>query len=234
MMLLKIMAGWMALTWSVLWAVPGAAMESMVIKSPQEKMSYAVGVNLFGTIKQQGGEFDLDAVIQGMRDASAGGKLQLTAEELRVAIGQYQIQARQRQVQLASKRAEDNKAAGEAFLAENMKKEGVVTLPSGLQYTIIKAGKGKRPGPTDVVECHYRAFLINGNEFDNSSRTEAPSTYKVDEMIPGWREALQLMPVGSTWRIFIPSDLAYGKRGKGGPIGPNTALIYEIELLAIK
>jgi FKBP-type peptidyl-prolyl cis-trans isomerase FklB len=133
-----------------------------------------------------------------------------------------------------AKAAEDNRKAGESFLAENKKKEGVVTLPSGLQYKVLKAGDGKKPTDADTVECHYRGTLINGTEFDSSYLTGQPATFKIAGVIPGWREALKLMPVGSKWQLFVPSQLAYGARGKGGSIGPNAALIFEVELLAIK
>jgi FKBP-type peptidyl-prolyl cis-trans isomerase FklB len=135
---------------------------------------------------------------------------------------------------MMAKAAEDNKKAGESFLAENKKKEGVVTLPSGLQYKVLKAGDGKKPTDTDTVECNYRGTHIDGTEFDSSYRTGQPATFKVAGVIPGWREALKLMPVGSKWQIFVPSQLAYGTRGKPGSVGPNAALIFEVELLAIK
>jgi FKBP-type peptidyl-prolyl cis-trans isomerase FklB len=129
--------------------------------------------------------------------------------------------------------AADNKKEGDAFLAENMKKEGVMALPSGLQYKILKAGSGKMPTDADTVECNYRGTFINGTEFDSSYRTGKPATLKVKGVIPGWQEALKLMPVGSKWQLFIPPQLAYGERGSG-PIGPNATLIFDLELLAIK
>jgi FKBP-type peptidyl-prolyl cis-trans isomerase FklB len=130
--------------------------------------------------------------------------------------------------------AEKNKNDGEAFLAENAKKQGVITLPSGLQYKIIKPGTGRKPKPTDEVTTHYRGTLIDGTEFDSSYRRGEPTSFPVNGVIAGWTEALQLMPVGAKWQLFIPPHLAYGERGAGGQIGPNATLIFEVELIAIK
>lgn len=215
-------------------APPGLATETEAITTQRDKVNYAIGVNLIGSFKQQGVEIDLDVVMQGMKDAAAGGKLLLSEDELRTAITQYQSKIRQRRPQDVSKAAADNKVEGETFLAGNQKKAGVVTLESGLQYKIIKAGDGKKPTEKDTVECQYRGLFVNGNEFDSSYHDESPALFKVAEMIPGWRQALPLMPVGSKWQLFVPSQLAYGEHGKGGSIGPNTALVFEIELLAVK
>ena len=172
--------------------------------------------------------------MQGMKDAAAGGKLLLSEDELRTAITQYQTTIRQKRAPIVSKSATDNKAEGDAFLAENKTKEGVTTLESGLQYKVLKAGDGKKPTLEDTVECHYRGLFVNGNEFDSSYHNQQPAKFKVAEMIPGWRQALPLMPTGSRWKLYVPAQLAYGEHGKGGSIGPNTALIFEVELLAIK
>lgn len=218
----------------VLFAVRGSAKETGALATQRDKVNYAIGVNLIGNFKQQGVDIDLDVVMQGMRDAAAGGKLLLSEDELRQAITQYQTKIRQKRGQETVKPAVDNRAAGEAFLAENKEKEGVVTLESGLQYKILKAGDGRKPTLEDTVECQYRGFFINGNEFDSSYGNERPLLFKVAEMIAGWRQALPLMPTGSKWQLFVPAPLAYGERGKGGSIGPNTTLIFEVELLAIK
>ena len=215
-------------------AAPCLAKESEPLTTQRDRVNYAIGVNLIGNFKQQGVEIDLDVVMQGMKDAASGGKLLLNEDELRIAITQYQTKIRQRRAPEVSKSAIDNKVEGETFLAENMKKEGVVTLESGLQYKVLNSGDGKKPTLEDTVECQYRGFFVNGNEFDSSYHNERPALFKVAEMIPGWRQALPLMPVGSKWQIFVPSQLAYGEHGKGGLIGPNTALIFEIELLAVK
>lgn len=211
----------------------GHAGEQPILKTDKDKVNYAIGVNIIGSIKKQGVDIDLGLVIQGMKDAYSGGKLLLSDEEVRVGIDKYQTAVRQKQSVLRSKAAEDNKKEGDAFLAENAKKEGVVVLPSGLQYKILKAGDGKKPTDRDTVECQYRGTLVNGTEFDSSYRTGKPATFKITAVIPGWREALQLMPVGSTWQLFVPSKLGYGERG-AGRIGPNATLIFEVELLAIK
>jgi FKBP-type peptidyl-prolyl cis-trans isomerase FklB len=137
-------------------------------------------------------------------------------------------------VQATAAAGEENKKAGEAFLAQNKGKQGVVTLPSGLQYKILKAGNGKKPTENDTVECNYRGTLINGTEFDSSYRRGQPATFGVGQVIPGWREALQLMPVGSKWELYVPPDLAYGERGAGRDIGPNSTLVFEVELLGIQ
>lgn len=215
-------------------AAPVSAKVADGLTTQRDKVNYAIGVNLIGNLNQQGVDIDLDVVMQGMKDAAAGGKLLLSEEELRTAITQYQTSIRQKRPPIVAKSTTDNKVEGEAFLAENKKKEGVVTLESGLQYKIIKAGDGRKPTMDDTVECQYRGLFVNGNEFDSSYHTQQPATFKIAEMIPGWRQALPLMPTGSKWQLFIPAQLAYGEHGKGGSIGPNAALIYEVELLAIK
>lgn len=215
-------------------AVQAAAGDATTLKTDKERVNYAIGVNIISNIRQQGVDIDLDLVLKGMQDAYSGAKLPLSDEELRKAIEQYHVAVRQKRGQMTARASEDNRKAGEAFLAENKKKEGVVTLPSGLQYKIIKAGDGRKPSDTDTVECNYRGTLLNGTEFDSSRRTGKPATFKVSGVIPGWREALKLMPVGSIWQLVVPSSLAYGERGTGGTIGPNATLIFEVELVAIK
>lgn len=210
------------------------AEEPSALKTERDKVNYAIGVNIVGNIRQQGVDIDLDLVMHGMKDAYSGGKLLLSDEEVRKGIDQYQTAVRQKRSQIMTKKAEDSRKEGEAFFAANGNKEGVVTLPSGLQYKIIKTGDGKKPTDDDTVECHYRGSFINGKEFDSSYRTGKPAVFKVSGVIPGWREALKLMPVGSTWRLFVPSGLGYGERGKSGSIGPNVTLVFEVELLAIK
>jgi UDP-GlcNAc:undecaprenyl-phosphate/decaprenyl-phosphate GlcNAc-1-phosphate transferase len=213
---------------------PNKAEEPVVLKTQKDAVNYAIGVNMIGNLKQQGIEIDLDLVMKGMKDAFSGGKLLMTDEELRKNISLYQIKVRQNWAKARPMAAEASKKEGEAFLAENKNKEGVVTLPSGLQYRILKAGDGNKPTDADTVECNYRGTLINGTEFDSSHLTGHPATFKVTGVIPGWTEALKLMPVGSTWQLFVPPQLAYGERGASGPIGPNATLIFEVEFLAIK
>ncbi len=199
----------------------------------KEKVSYSIGVDMARNFKRQGIQVDVDLVIKGLKDGLSGEKLLMPEEDLRNILIAFQSELGRRQAQAKMMAAADNKKKGEAFLAENKTKKGVVTLPSGLQYKILKAGDGKKPTEADTVECHYRGTLINGTELDKSEAGK-PTTFKVTGVIPGWREALQLMPVGSKWQLFIPPHLAYGERGADGRIGPNATLIFEVELLAIK
>jgi FKBP-type peptidyl-prolyl cis-trans isomerase len=190
-------------------------------KSTKEKASYALGMNVGSSLHRQGVDIDPALFEQGMKDALSGGKTLITEDEARGALMQLQNDVRAQQAEKAKVEGEANKKAGDAFLAANKAKAGVVTLPSGLQYKILKEGTGPKPTATDTVECNYTGTLINGTEFDSSSK--------------GWTEALQLMPVGSKWQLFVPSDLAYGERGTpGGEIGPNSTLIFEVELLSIE
>jgi FKBP-type peptidyl-prolyl cis-trans isomerase FklB len=184
--------------------------------------------------KRQGIDVDMDVLIKGLKDGLSGEKLLMPEEDLRVLLTAVQSELTRRQAQAMRITAEGNRKKGEAFLAENKTKEGVVTLPSGLQYKILKAGDGKKPTEADTVVCHYRNTLIDETELDSSYRAGTPTTFKVTGVIPGWREALQLMPVGSKWQIFIPPHLAYGEQGAGGRIGPNQTLVFEVELIAIQ
>lgn len=216
------------------------AVRSMAADGPSElatmrdKTNYSLGVNIINTFKQQGADIDVETVVRGMKDAAAGGKLLMSDKELSQTLARYQSLMMQRRVAANTKQAETNKIEGEAFLKANAQKEGVVTLPSGLQYTIIHQGTGATPQESSVVECQYRGTYINGNPFDDSSHLDHPAIFKVADMIPGWRQALTMMPTGSKWKVFIPPSLAYGEHGKGGSIAPNTVLIFELELLAIK
>jgi FKBP-type peptidyl-prolyl cis-trans isomerase len=179
-------------------------------------------------------EVDLEVLIKGLRDGLSGEKLLINEDDLRTVMNAYQAELKERLLRAAQAAAEENRKIGEAYLAENRMKDGVVSLPSGLQYKIVTAGEGKRPKDADTVECNYRGTFVNGKEFDSSLRTGKPSTFKVTGLIAGWTEALKLMPVGSKWQLFIPPQLAYGERGAGGVIGPNATLIFDLELLAIK
>jgi len=203
------------------------------LSTEREKVSYAIGVNVMSNMKQQGFDVDLDLVARGMKDALSGGKYLLSDEEIRIAIERYRVASRKRQAAVVAQAAIDNRREGEAFLAANKTADGVVVLASGLQYKILKAGDGKKPSDADTVRLKYRGTLVNGTEIDNSDRAKKPQAYRVADTIPGWREALNLMPAGSSWRLFIPPALAYGDRGKSGSIGPNATLIYEMELLSV-
>ena len=208
------------------------AQEPTDLKTEQDKVNYGIGVSVAKNFKQHGVEVDVNMMIKGMKDELSGKKLLLSDDELRKTMTAYQQELRRKQMQERKVAALDKKKEGDAFLAENKKKEGVVTLPNGLQYKILKAGEGKKPTAEDTVEVKYRGTLIDGKEFDSSGA--ATRTFKVKEIIPGWREALQLMPVGSKWQLVVPPELAYGEKGMGQAIMPNATLIFEVELVGIK
>ena len=204
------------------------------LEDKQHKLSYAMGLNLSDQLKkQQAMAIDLDVFVQGFKDGYSGESPLLSADEALKILIEIEQEQRAQQMARANKMAAENKKAGEAFLAENRKKAGVVTLDSGLQYKVIKAGDGQKPQKTDAVVCHYRGTLLDGTEFDSSYSRGEPAQFRVDQLIPGWTEALQLMPVGSKWELYIPSYLAYGAR-QAGQISPNSTLIFELELLEIK
>jgi FKBP-type peptidyl-prolyl cis-trans isomerase len=204
------------------------------LKTPKDKFSYALGMNLGASLHKQSVDVDPTIVAQGLRAALAGRKTLLTQEEAQAALTEVQNELRKKQQEKMQVAGEANRKEGEAFLASNKAKEGVVTLPSGLEYKILKEGNGPKPTASDSVVCNYRGTLINGTEFDSSYKRGQPATFPVNGVIKGWTEALQLMPVGSKWQLFVPSSLAYAERGAGGDIGPNATLIFEVELLSIQ
>ncbi|MGB5156738.1 FKBP-type peptidyl-prolyl cis-trans isomerase [Desulfobacterium sp. N47] len=208
--------------------------EGILVKTPKDKMNYAIGVNIANNLKYQGGDFDPALVMKGFNDVFNNEKLLLNDEDIRLSMSMYHTGLKRKQAKERALAADKNRKEGEDFLEKNKNKEGVITTPSGLQYRIIKAGKGKKPTDTDTVKCNYRGTLINGVEFDSSYRRGKPAEFKVSGVIPGWTEALKLMQAGSRWQIFVPSKLAYGERGASSLIGPNAALIFEIELIDIK
>lgn len=218
-------------------AKPGAA-APVAPKTQQEKASYAIGANIGKGMKKDGVVIDTKMLSRGLNDAITGKKLAMTDEEMQAALTTLSNEVKTRLEAEAKAAAEANKKVGEDFLAANKTKDGVVTLPSGLQYKILTEGTGPKPTATDQVVCNYRGSLIDGTEFDNSYKRGQPATFPVDKVIKGWTEALQLMPVGSKWQLFIPSNLAYGERGAGqrgaDVIPPNSALIFEVELVSIK
>ena len=211
----------------------GAAQSTPVLKTPTDVKSYALGVEIARSWKRQNVDVDADLVIRGIRDVLSGNRLLMNDADLQTSLNMFTAEIRRRQAEARLTAQQDNKKKGDAFLAENKTKEGVVTLPTGLQYRVIKEGKGEKPTDAATVECNYRGNHIDGTEFDSSDRKGGPEAFKVSEVIPGWREALKLMPLGSKWRIFVPSELAYGQRG-AGHIGPYETVIYEIELVAIQ
>ena len=202
-------------------------------KTEKDRYSYGIGVDVATNFKRLEIDANVEQLIKGIRDVYAGNKLAITDADLQATMSKFQNDLMNRQAAKTKLLADGNKRLGEEFLAENRTREGVVTLASGLQYKILKAGEGPKPTDKDTVECNYRGTLIDGKEFDSSARAGKPAMFNLETVIPGWREALKLMPVGSRWQIFIPSDLAYGPRGAGRDIGPNAALIFELELLRI-
>ena len=205
------------------------------LKTQKDKASYALGMKIGGDLHRQGVATAVDPAIvaRGLKDALAGTKPLLTEEDEKSALIQLQSQVVGAQQAKMHEAGAANRKEGEAFLAANKGKPGVVTLPSGMQYKILKEGSGPKPTANDTVSCNYRGTLINGKEFDSSYKRGQPTSFPVGGVIKGWTEALQLMPVGSKWELFIPSDLAYGDRGTGGDIGPGSTLIFEVELLSI-
>ena len=218
----------------VLFARPVNAEENPVLKSQKEKMSYIIGMDIGKNFKKQAIDIDPDIMAQGVKDGLSGAKALLSEQEARDTLAAFQREMMAKQAELAQKMGEKNKREGEAFLAANKTKEGVKTTPSGLQYKVIKAGTGKKPQITDTVTAHYRGTLIDGTEFDSSYRRGNPASFPVAGVIPGWTEALQLMPEGAKWLLFIPANLAYGERGAGRDIGPNATLIFEVELISVQ
>ena len=212
----------------------GKASDDGAPKTLAEKVSYGIGLNIGKNMKKDGVDVDIDLLVKGIKDALAGTKPLLSDAEIRNAMTAFQKEMQAKQAERAKGAGEKNKNEGETFLAENKKKEGVKTTKSGLQYKVIKAGTGKMPKASDTVVTHYRGTLIDGTVFYSSYDRNEPATFPVGGVIKGWTEALQLMTVGSKWQLFIPSALAYGENGAGDDIGPNAALIFEIELISIK
>jgi FKBP-type peptidyl-prolyl cis-trans isomerase FklB len=206
----------------------------LTLKTQKDKFSYSLGMKMGENLHKQSVPVDPAILARGLKDALAGGKTLLTDDEAQAAIMEVQNDMRKKQQEKTQEAGAANKKEGEAFLAANKGKEGVVTLPSGLQYKILKEGTGPKPTAGDTVSCNYRGTLIKGTEFDSSYKRGQPASFPVTGVIKGWTEALQLMPVGSKWQLFIPSDLAYADRGAGADIGPDTTLIFEVELLSIE
>jgi FKBP-type peptidyl-prolyl cis-trans isomerase FklB len=211
---------------------PGPA--PLVLKTPKDKASYAIGMNIGKGLHKDSVDVDPAILLRGLKDGMAGGKTLLTDDEAKTAMVAIQADLRKKQEAKMAIAGDANKKEGDEFLAQNKTKEGVVTLPSGLQYKILKEGTGPKPSASDSVVCNYKGTLIDNTEFDSSYKRGQPATFPVGQVIKGWTEVLQLMPVGSKWQVFVPSDLAYGPRAPGGTIGPNATLIFEIELLSIQ
>jgi len=210
---------------------PAAKPKPLVLTTAKDKQGYAIGLNVGKSLHRDDIDIDPKIVLQGLQDAMAGGAVLLTDDQIKTVMTDLQSQVRQKQEEKRLALAESNKKDGAAFLAANATKPGVVTLPSGLQYKILTPGTGPKPTATDSVVCNYKGTLLDNTEFDSSYK-RGPATFPVTGVIKGWTEALQLMPVGSKWQLFIPPDSAYGERGQG-PIGPNATLVFEVELMSI-
>ena len=210
------------------------AMDSTPLTTETDKLSYSIGADLGKNFKKQGIEINPAAMTKGLQDGAAGSQLLLSEEQMKEVLNTFQKNLLAKRQAEFTKTADANKAKGEAFLSQNKTKEGVIALASGLQYKIIQAGTGVKPSKDDTVTVDYTGKLIDGQVFDSSEKTGKPATFKVSQVIPGWTEALQLMPAGSTWEVYIPSALAYGPRSVGGPIGPNETLVFKIHLISVQ
>jgi FKBP-type peptidyl-prolyl cis-trans isomerase FklB len=214
-------------------AAAASKAKPLVLTTDEDKASYAIGLSVGKGLHRDQIDVEPEFILQGLKDALADGKILLTDDQIKTVMTNLQTQVRAKQEAKREALIESNKKDGVAFLAANATKPGIMTLPSGLQYKIVTAGTGPKPTATDSVVCNYRGTLLDGTEFDSSYKRGQPATFPVSGVIKGWTEALQLMPTGSKWQLFIPADLAYGERGQG-PIGPNAALIFDVELLSIQ
>jgi FKBP-type peptidyl-prolyl cis-trans isomerase FklB len=216
-------------------ASPVLAAEKLELKTDKDKVSYAIGMDIGNGLKKNEVDVNPEIIARAIKDVQSGNKPMMSEEEVKTTLMGFQRELQTKQQARMKAEGEKNKKEGEAFLAKNKTKKGVKTLPSGLQYQVITEGKGKSPKATDTVTVQYRGMLIDGTEFDSSYKHGQAATFPVGGVIKGWTEALQHMKEGSKWKIFVPSDLAYGERGTpGGPIGPNAVLIFEVELVSIK
>lgn len=211
-----------------------AADDQPALKSDLDKASYAIGSNIGKRFKTQGLELNNAAFTLGFKEAITGAQPTLSEEDAKLALAAFEKLMTEKQETEMKEQVTKNQKEGEAFLADNAKKEGVKTTASGLQYKVVKAGDGKKPKANETVKVHYRGTLLNGKEFDSSYERNEPITFPLDQVIPGWTEGVQLMPVGSKYMFYIPGKLAYGERGAPPTIGPNSTLVFEVELLGIE
>jgi FKBP-type peptidyl-prolyl cis-trans isomerase FklB len=213
---------------------PALADHPNVLKDQRDKASYSIGVNIGSGIKANALDLNTDALMAGVQDGISGAKPQLTDKEREETLMAFEQDMMKKETERLKELADKNKKEGTAFLASNKAKEGVKTLPSGLQYKVLAEGNGAQPKPTDQITVNYRGTLLDGTEFDNSYKRGEPATLQLNGVIKAWSEALPLMKTGAKWQLFVPADLAYGEKGAGRAIGPNSTLIFEVELLSIK
>jgi len=226
---------WAALLMVGLTGCQTTSEKQVKLETQVDKVSYAIGLNIGNNMNRDSIKINPDALVRGIVDASGDSAARLmTDSQIVETMTAFQQEMQKKREEMAFKAAEKNRLDGEAFLAANAKKPGVVTLPSGLQYRVITEGKGKKPSATATVTTHYVGRLVDGTEFDSSIKRGQPAVFPVNGVIKGWTEALQLMPVGSKWEIVVPSALGYGESGAGGVIPPGATLIFEVELLSIQ
>lgn len=214
-------------------ATVAAPVSAQPLETPDDRLSYTIGMDIGQSLAEQEMQLNVDILVEALRAAYAGEETRLTQEE---ALAERDAFMQRRQQQLEQERGQQasiNLEEGRAFLAENRGNEGVQETPSGLQYRVIEAGEGRSPAATDRVTVHYRGTLINGVEFDSSYARNQPATFGLNQVIPGWTEGVQLMQEGATYEFFIPAELAYGEQGRPGPIGPNSTLIFQVELIEV-
>lgn len=212
----------------------GKEQAAVKMESLQDKVSYGIGLRIGRDFKTQNVELNPDLLLKGIEDGLAGTEPLLNDEQIRETMVAFQQEMMTREKKRLEEATVKNAEAGKKYLEENAKKDGVVTLPSGLQYKILTEGTGKQPTASDIVKVHYRGTLVDGTEFDSSYSRNEPAEFPVGGVIPGWTEALQLMKEGSKWQLVLPPTLAYGDRGAGPSIGPNATLVFEVELLEVK
>ena len=210
------------------------AADAPVLSTDLDKLSYSVGIDLGKNLKKQGIEINSTVMAKGIQDGMSGGQMLMTDEQMKDTLTKFQKDLMAKHAAQFDKQATENKAKGDAFLSQNKAKPGVVTLASGLQYKVMTNGTGVKPGKDDEVTVEYTGKLIDGTVFDSTDKAGKPASFKVSQVIPGWTEALQLMPAGSTWEIYVPANLAYGARNTGGPIGPNETLVFNVHLISVK
>lgn len=210
-----------------------AAKSDAKLETDEDKFSYIIGADVGTNLREQELKINFDFFLKGLQDAVEGKELALSQEEMRAIFNAFREKMMAEMQKVRAEQAEKNLSEGKTFLAENAKKPGVKTLPSGLQYLVVKSGAGEQPTAADTVRTHYRGTFIDGTEFDSSYERNEPAEFPVTGVIKGWTEALQLMHVGDKWKLFIPADLAYGPQGRGAQMPPNATLIFDIELLDV-